>query len=351
MRSSRPKPLHRLLGRPMVVHVLDSLVEVNPQWVVLVVGHGGDRVARELSGQAMVRLPLHYVEQSVPRGTGDAVAIALSSLPEELSDDVEEADILILPGDIPLLEPGTVADLVDRHRSSDVAATLLTVELDDPTGYGRIVRDRHGNVKRIVEQADATDEEAAVREVNTSVYCFRTDLLGGAIRQIDDRNAQGELYLTDVIEVLTKAGHHVETVIAPDAAPAVGVNDRAQLAAAEAELRRRRNDELMRAGVTMIDPANTYVDTSVRIANDVTLHPGTRLTGTTTVAQGAEIGPDVSLDDCAVGERAVIASTYAVRSTIGDDAVVGPFCRLVAGSEVAPGTTIEPFFSGSSSPA
>jgi bifunctional UDP-N-acetylglucosamine pyrophosphorylase / glucosamine-1-phosphate N-acetyltransferase len=343
MRSSRPKPLHLLCGRPMVIHVLDSLMGVEVDRVVLVVGHHAEWVMKELNEIAPKKLDLHYVEQLVQNGTGDAVSIALSSLPEELSDDADDADVLILPGDIPLLEPSTVEALLEQHRTSEAAATVLTVELDDPTGYGRIVRDRHEKVRRVVEQSDATAEERAIREVNTSVYCFRTALLGPALRRITDSNVQGEYYLTDVVQVLADAGHRVETLLAPDAAPAVGVNDRAQLASAEVELRRRINEQWMRSGVTMIDPVHTYVDVSVQLASDVSLHPGTRLQGNTSIAHGAEIGPDTQLIDCVVDEGASVSRTVATRATIGSHARVGPFVVLHPGVEVAPGQVIGPF--------
>lgn len=337
MRSGRPKPLHRLAGRPMLNHVLDSLTAVDVRWVVLVVGHEAERVVKEINEASPPRLPLHYVEQPVANGTGDAVSMALSSLPEELSDEAEEADMIILPGDIPLIEPSTVSALVSHHRQTGAAATLLTVDLADPTGYGRVVRDRHGNVHRIVEQPDATEEERAITEVNTSVYCFRTGLLGPSLRRITDANVQGEYYLTDVVEVLSEAGHHVETMLAPNAAPAVGVNDRVQLAAAEAELRRRINERWMRAGVTMIDPLATYIDTGVTLAEDVCIHPGTRLQGRTVIDRSAEVGPDSWLIDCSVGSGAIVSRTDARQATIGAGSVVGPYVTLPPGSEVGPG--------------
>ncbi len=327
----------------MVVHVLDALDGVRADWAVMVVGHGAERVVKTLNDTAPVQLPLHYVEQNIQRGTGDAVVIALASLPQEVSDEAENADILILPGDTPLLEPDVVSQLVEHHRATEAAATVLTVTSEDPTGYGRVVRDKQGRVRRIVEQRDATDEERAINEVNTSVYCFRTSLLGVALRRITPVNAQGELYLTDAIAVLSEAGHRVETVIAPDIAWAVGVNDRAQLAVAEAELRRRINDRWMRAGVTMVDPLQTYVDLDVQLAEDVSLHPGTRLRGTTTIGQGAEIGPDTQLIDCEVGKGAIIRRSEGNGSTIAEFAKVGPYAVLEPGSNIAPNAVIGAF--------
>lgn len=342
MKSSRPKPLHVLCGRPMVVHVLDSLREVSTDWAVMVVGHGAERVVKTLNDAAM-EMPLHYVEQADQRGTGDAVAIAMASLPESVSDEADHADILILPGDTPLLESSTVAELVARHRDSGAAATLLTVQTSSPAGYGRIVRNKHGQVRRIVEERDADEQERAIEEVNAGVYCFRTSLLGVALRRIDTSNAQGELLLTDAIELLAEAGHRIETATAGDIAWAVGVNDRSQLAAAEAELRRRINDDWMRRGVTMVDPLNTYVDMDVVLAPDVCIHPGTRLAGATNVMNGAELGPDTELIDSSVGRGAVVRQSRAEMATIGDGAIVGPFAALDPGSEVPPGAVVGPF--------
>ncbi len=342
MKSVRPKPLHQLCGRPMVVHVLDSLSKVHVDWVSMVVGHGAERVVKTLNDSTS-ELALHYVEQAEQRGTGDAVSIALASLPEELSDEAEESDVLILPGDTPLLEPDTIAALVDQHLATGAAATMLTTTLDEPTGYGRILRDKNNRVRRIVEEADASDDERVIQEVNTSIYVFRTGLLGPALRMVTDGNAQGEYYLTDVIEVLADSGHRVDAMVADDSAQASGVNDRAQLAEAEAELRRRINLKWMKAGVTMVDSTHTYVDVGVSLAEDVTLLPGTRLQGTTSIGSGCEIGPDTYLIDCSVGDGAVVERTDAKMATIGARAHVGPFAVLLPGAEVAEGATIDPF--------
>lgn len=326
----------------MVVHVLDALRSVEVDWTVIVVGHGAERLVSELNEHPPFERPLHYVEQAVQRGTGDATTIALNALPAEVGDDAEDADVVILPGDTPLLEAGTVAELVRQHRESGAAASLLTVRAPEPTGYGRIVRDDRGRVRRIVEERDATEEERRIDEVNTSVYCFRTSLLGMALRQVTDGNDQNEFYLTDAVQVLADAGHRVETLVAPDIAWAVGVNDRAQLAAAEAELRRRINDRWMRKGVTMVDPLTTYIDLDVVLDEDVCILPGTRLQGSTVIGRGAEIGPDVHLVDCEVGAGAVVRRTDGVGAAIGEGARVGPFVALQSGDEVAAGAVIGP---------
>ncbi len=345
MRSTRPKPLHLLCGRAMVVYVLDALCDVPLDRCVVVVGHGAERVTKKLSEQDD-HPPLTFVEQRVQRGTGDAVAVALTAFDHE-GGDGDDADVLVLPGDTPLLRPTTVAALVAEHRSSGAAATVLTAVLGDPTGYGRVVRDAKGRVARIVEQRDATPEEAALTEINTGIYAFRRNLLAPALRRVSPDNSQGEYYLTDVVAVLTGAGHPVAAVAAADGAETQGVNDRPQLAAAEAELRRRTNDGWLRAGVTMVDPANTYVDVTVTLAPDVTLFPGVMVQGRTTVGAGAELGPGTRLVDCRIGERAVLESTVAREAEVGDDAVVGPFAVLGPGSRVPTGVRTGPHYAGS----
>ncbi|HEX2849481.1 MAG TPA: sugar phosphate nucleotidyltransferase [Acidimicrobiales bacterium] len=341
MRSARPKPLHLLCGRPMVLHVLDALSELDLDRAVVVVGHGADRVQKRLLEQAPAGMEIEFVEQAVQRGTGDAVAVALTAFSDV---DDEDGDLLVLPGDTPLLRPSTLAALVDAHRQSDAAATLLTAVLDEPAGYGRVVRGKDERVRRVVEHGDASDDEREIDEVNTSIYCFRRGVLAPALRRLSPENAQGEYYLTDVIEVLYDAGYNLVSMVAADPMETAGVNDRAQLAAAEAELRDRTNDRWMLLGVTMLDPERTYIDASVRLSRDVTLFPGTVLQGDTVVGTGAEIGPDTRLIDCVVGDGAIVEHSVARRSDIGAGAHVGPFAALAAGTKVPPGTVTGPFF-------
>jgi len=243
--------------------------------------------------------------------------------------------VIVCSADVPLLRSETLAALATEHRLADAAATLLTAVLDDPTGYGRIVRDGRGNVERIVEQADAGVDELAITEVNPSIYCFRRAFLAPALRRVSPENAQGEYYLTDVVEVLRTAGHAVLAVPAADPSETLGVTDRAQLADAEAFLRARINGVWMRAGVTMVDPARTYVDAGVELAADVRLLPGTILEGRTTVASGAVIGPDAHLIDTVVGEDAVVAASVTRGAEIGPGVHVGPFAHLRPGTRLA----------------
>jgi len=334
IRSDTPKVLHELCGRPMVLHVVDALAELPLERVVIVVGHGAERVTKTLQEQLVTEVPVEFVEQRVQRGTGDAVSVALTS---SAFDDLDaEDDILVLPGDHPLLSAETIAMLATEHRVQDAAATVLTVHAADPTGYGRVIRDKDDRVARIVEHADADDDERAVDEINTSIYCFRRNLLAPALRRLSPENAQGEYYLTDAIEVLRAAGHKVIAVTAEPAA-AMGVNDRAQLAEAESVLRGRINRRWMLDGVTMVDPSRTYVDATVVLEPDVRILPGTILEGRTQVAAGSVIGPDSHLVDTIVGERATVANSVAREVEIGDDCQVGPFAYLRPGTRLAAG--------------
>ena len=238
IRSGTPKVLHELCGRPMVLHVVDALAELPLERVVIVVGHGAERVTKTLQDQLVTEVAVEFVEQRVQRGTGDAVSVALTS---SAFDDLDaEDDILVLPGDHPLLQAETIAMLATEHRNQDAAATILTARASDPTGYGRVIRDKDDRVARIVEHADADIEELEVDEINTSIYCFRRNLLAPALRRLSPENAQGEYYLTDAIEVLRGAGHRVVASIAEDPDEALGVNDHAQLASACSTMRSTR---------------------------------------------------------------------------------------------------------------
>ena len=341
MKSSRPKPLHVLCGRPLLLHVVDALVDLpDLERVVVVVGHGAERVTKKLQDEAPPKLNIDFVEQRIQRGTGDAVSVALTAFDDELDDD----DLLVLPGDAPLVKTETLAALVAVHFEGDAACTILTARMDDPTGYGRIVRDKNDLVSRIVEHNDATAEERGIDEVNTSVYCFRRSLLAPSLRRLSPENAQGEYYLSDIPEVLHDAGYKVLAHESTDPMETAGVNDRVQLAAVEAELRRRTNERWLREGVTMLDPERTYIDATVRLGEDVTLFPGVLLQGQTRIGAGAEVGPNTRLVDCVVGEGAVVEETVARDADIGAGAVVGPYASLAPGASVKPGTRTGAFY-------
>jgi bifunctional UDP-N-acetylglucosamine pyrophosphorylase/glucosamine-1-phosphate N-acetyltransferase len=346
MKSSRPKPLHRLAGRAMLQYVLDSLADCATGQVVVVVGHGAERVTKKLQA-AEPDLHLTFVEQHTQLGTGDAASVGLTGLPDDDGPDADEHDVLVLPGDMPLLRASTIAQLVAAHRAADAACTVLTARVPEPGSYGRVVRGKDDQVVRIVEAADASDDELAIEEINTAVYCFRRSVLAPALRRISPENAQGEYYLTDVVAVLRDAGYRVGGMQVADAAEGEGINDRVQLAAAEAELRRRTNERWLRAGVTLVDPASTYLDATVQLGPDVTVFPGTILQGSTVVGAGAEIGPHTRLVDCMIGAGSVVEQSNGRDAEVGAGATVGPFAVLAPGASVPDGTVTGPFYAAS----
>ena len=339
MHSERPKPLHLLCGRPMILHVLDAMAEVDVTRVVVVVGHRAEWVTKTLVQHAPSAMQIEFVEQETQSGTGDALAVGLTGLPD---DDDEKEDVVVLPGDTPLLRPQTLAALVRYHRAGDAGATLLTAQVQDPRGYGRVVHGKDEVVTHVVEDADATDEEQSITEVSTSIYCFRRSILAPALRRLTPANAQGEYYLTDAVRVLSSVGYRVQSLVLSDPMEAAGVNDRAQLAVAEAELRDRINERWMRRGVTMWDPERTYVDAEVRLAPDVSLLPGVILRGRCVIGEGSEIGPNCILTDTNVGRHATVSESSCDRAVIGHGAEVGPFCVVRPGAEVPDGAVVPP---------
>jgi len=278
------------------------------------------------------------VEQPEQLGTGDAVAVGITGLPEGLVD--ADGDVVVLPGDTPLVRAPTLASLVRHHRETGAAATLLTAVLSDPTGYDRVVRGKDDAVVSIMKGSLVTDQ-SDVDEVATTIHCFRHAVLAPALRRL--RPVGGEHSLSGIYAVLHDAGYPVESLVTADPMEAARVNDRAQLAVAEAELRDRINERWMRRGVTMWDPERTYVDASVHLEPDVVLLPGVVLQGDCRISAGAEVGPDCHLMDTVVGEGATVTKTSAVRADIGHHARVGPFVSLGAGAEVSPGALVEAF--------
>jgi len=341
MRSERPKPLHRLCGRPMILHVLDALAELPVEKVVVVVGHHGEWVTKTLVDHAPPLLAIEFVEQQEQLGTADALAVGLTALPEFLVD--ADGDVVVLPGDTPLVRPPTLAALVRHHRSSDAAATLLTALLEYPTGYDRVVRAKDQSVMCVVEDAEVGEDEREVEEVATTIHCFRHSMLAPALRRLLPVGPTGEHSLTGLYAVLYDAGYRVESLVMADPMEAAGVNDRAQLAVAEAELRYRINERWMRRGVTMWDPERTYVDASVVLEPDVVLLPGVVLQGETSVESGAEIGPDSRIVDSVVEEGAVVTMSSAVRAFVGAHSRIGPYASLGPGARVGAASIVGPF--------
>lgn len=343
MRSSLPKPLHPLCGRPLVLHVLDALSGLSLERVVVVVGHGATEVTKAVQNEAPAGLRIEFVEQVEQLGSGDAAAVALTGFPAG-HGDVDEADLLVLSGDTPLVRPSTLAGLVRRHRRDEAAATLLVAEVDVADGHARVVRDKDGRVAKVVRDEEASSDELDVAEVATHVYCFRHSVLAPVLRRLAPEQSNGEYFLGSAVEVLHDAGYPVSSLAVADPVEAAGVNDLAELAAAEAELRARLNERWMRKGVTMRDPESTYLDASVTLGSDVVLLPGVVLEGTTRVGDGSVVGPNCRLVDCDLGRNVRIESTSAEHAVVGDNVVVGPFSVLEAGCRLDEGTRVGPFF-------
>jgi bifunctional UDP-N-acetylglucosamine pyrophosphorylase/glucosamine-1-phosphate N-acetyltransferase len=325
MRSARPKVLHEIAGLPMVAHVLRAAQALEPERLAVVVRHEREAVAAAVLEHAPEAL---VVDQDEVPGTGRALEVALTAL------DGFDGDVLVLSGDVPLVDAAVLDPLLALHRSGDAAATLVTAVPADATGYGRVLRDPDGLVDRIVEHKDATDEERLVAEVNAGIYVFRSTGLAQRLAALDAANAQGERYLTDVVVAVRAAGQRVHAVAAGDIDAVAGVNDRAQLAAAA----RRMNDAIVRrhqlAGVTVVDPLTTWIDATVVIGEDAEIRPNTQLQRATVVERGAVVGPDTTLVDCEIGEGARVNRTDGTLAVIGAGADVGPFAYLRPGTRL-----------------
>jgi len=332
MKSRLPKVLHEIGGRPLVGHVLHTARALGADHIEVVVRHERDQVVAALAAQHPDAV---IVDQDDIPGTGRAVQVALDTLPADF-----EGDVLVLSGDVPLLQADTLQALLDGHRAASAAATLLSARLDDPTGYGRVIRGADGTVERIVEQKDASDEERAVTEINAGVYVFRATALRTSLAKVGRDNAQGEMYLTDVIGLLRAEAEPVAAELAADVASTFGVNDRAQLAEAGRVLNQRIVRHWQREGVTIVDPATTWIDDDAKIAADVTILPNTQILRATVIAAGATVGPDTTLVDCEVGEDAVVRRTDANLAVIGARATVGPFSFLRPGTVLGEGGKI-----------
>jgi bifunctional UDP-N-acetylglucosamine pyrophosphorylase/glucosamine-1-phosphate N-acetyltransferase len=326
MRSSTPKMLHPVCGRPMVAWPILAAREAGAGRVAAIVSPG-----RDIS----VGLPdgVETVEQPQPDGTGGAIRAALPLIEESET-------VLVLSGDHPLISAEIVSRFLAAHESSDAAATLMTIELDDPGSYGRVVRDASGAVERVVEAkaaGDADSEQLEIREINAGTYAFDAGSLAAALRALSNDNAQGEYYLPDVFPALREAGHTVLAHAADDFAVTMGVNNRADLAAVETEARRRLLEEHMLAGVTVVDPASTWIDAGVEIAADARIEPGTTLRGDTKVAADAVVGPLSTLIDCSVGAGSQVLHSYLVECDVRAGCSVGPFAYLRPGAVLEDG--------------
>lgn len=323
LRSQVPKSLHRVCGRPMLVHILRTIEGLTDYKQVVVVGFSHDTIREALSNYNV-----EFALQEKRLGTGHAV-ITTASMFENY-----DGDVMVLVGDAPLLTQSTIEKLLDRHRHQDASATILTTKMKNPTGYGRILRHQDGAVLKIVEDKDANIYEKKVNEINTGTYIFDCKELFEALQSIKPNNEQGEYYLTDVIDIMVKKKKRVEAYITKDPAETMGINDRVQFAKAERIMRDRILTRLMLSGVTIIDPASTFIDDSVSIEMDTIIHPNSHLVGKTKIGSGCEIGPLTQIENCDIGTDCRINSSYLRGCTIPPGMNIGPFANLQNGEIV-----------------
>jgi bifunctional UDP-N-acetylglucosamine pyrophosphorylase/glucosamine-1-phosphate N-acetyltransferase len=334
MKSSRPKVLHELAGRPIIEHVLRTLDALRADGSIVVIGHGADDVRAALAS----RTSLQFAIQSPQLGTGHALLQAERAL------EGKSGTVMLLYADVPLLQASTLTRLLEHHRRSKAAATVLTTEMAEPYGYGRIVRDKKGQVARIVEERDASGDERKVREVNSGIYCFDLKPLFAALHQLAADNSQGEYYLTDLIAMYRRQRLRVETLLLDSADELRGVNSRLDLAELGALLRARKNREVMLAGATLEDAATTYIDGDVTIGPDTIIGPGVVLQGATTIGEGCRIHAGCRLTNATIGSRVTILDYSVIAdSRVDAGARIGPFSHLRPASEVGEGAHVGNF--------
>jgi bifunctional UDP-N-acetylglucosamine pyrophosphorylase / glucosamine-1-phosphate N-acetyltransferase len=325
MKSRIPKVLHALCGRSMLGHVLVTAGELGPRRLVVVAGHGREEVAAETARYAPAA---DVVVQDRQAGTGHAVRMVIEAL------GVMPGTVLVTYGDMPLLTSATLTALAREHAAAGNAVTVLTARVDDPRGYGRIVRDERGVLAEIVEEADATLDQRAIGEINSGCYAFDGALLADAVKRVPTGNAQGQEYLTDVVAILRGDGYPAGTVLAADPAEVRGVNDRVQLAQARQAYNSRLVEGWMRAGVTVVDPSATWIDVDVTLGEDAEILPGTYLEGHTAIGPGARVGPSCVLRDTAVAPDATVRFAVCESAEIGSGASIGPFAFLRPGTQI-----------------
>jgi bifunctional UDP-N-acetylglucosamine pyrophosphorylase/glucosamine-1-phosphate N-acetyltransferase len=319
MKSKLPKALHPICGKPMTRYVIDACKDSNVDNVIVVIGHEAELVREGLGND------VRYVTQEEQLGTGDACRQAI----EAISD--MDGDVLVLPGDTPLISADILQNLIQSHVSSGADATLLTTILPDGGNYGRVLRSADGLVSAIVEAKDATDEQLRIREINAGIYCFKLDLLRTYLSRIKPENAQGEYYLTDVVGLLAQNGHHIEAVVCDDPHVVEGVNDRVQLAKLAAIVRQRILERLMLEGVTIIDPSATYIDADVQIGRDTVIYPQCLIEKHSTIGEGCIIGPCTRLVNVKLGNGVTVLYSNIVDSSVGDGTRIGPFANIRPG--------------------
>ncbi len=334
MKSKLPKVLHPVAGKPMAQWALDAVRAVGVEQIALVVGHGGDQLRTSLTNHQSLITNLQFVEQVEQRGTGHAVLQARDALRGK-SDAV-----LVTYGDMPLLKSETLKKLVDLHAASRATITMLTLISDDPMSFGRIVRDEHRRVVAIVEEDVATPEQLSIKELNCGVYCFDADWLWNHLSQLQPAGKKHEYYLTDLIALAVKENCTIEAIVSRDVSEMLGVNTRVQLAQAEKIMRERINQSLMLAGVTLIDPATTYIDAGVEIGADTVIEPNTHLRGKTKIGADCRVGPNTIIRDSQIGDGCEIVSSDITQAIVEERVQIGPFARLRPGAHLARGVRI-----------
>lgn len=323
MKSKLYKVLHPVCGKPMVQHVVDQVTKVNASKVISIIGHGAEQVKAELGEKS------DYALQDEQLGTAHAVMQAKPLLKGN------KGTTLVICGDTPLISAETMESLLEHHEKTGAKATILTAYTEDPKGYGRIIRDTKGHVRRIVEHKDASKEELLVKEINTGTYCFDNEYLFSTIDKVTNDNAQGEYYLPDVIEILQTEGEIVSAYQTPHFEETIGINDRVALSKAEVIMKQKINEKHMRNGVTIIDPSNTYISSDTQIGRDTVIYPGTVINGETMIGEECKIGPFTEIANCNIGNGTVIRQSVTYDSNIGDGVQIGPF------SHVRPASIIE----------
>ncbi len=323
MKSKLPKVIHPLLGKPVLRYVADSAERCGADPILIVIGFQGEKVMEAMGSG------YQYIWQREQRGTGHALLVA-----EEALRGLD-GDLLVLYGDTPLLKPETITELVRTKHQQGAVASILTTEMEDPTGYGRIIRGAEGLITAIVEQKDATQAQREIREVNTGVYCFSIPELLDALKKLSPKNAQGEYYLTDVFKILVDRGLTIAGLKTGDAEEVMGPNDRAQLARTENYLKRNINEEWMRQGVTIADPAFTYIGPEVEIGKDTAILPGTFLMGRTKIGEDCIIGPHTKISDSEIGAGTTVQFSQVIEARIGPENTIGPFAFIRPGTDTA----------------
>ena len=331
MKSELPKVLHKVAGKKMVDHVIEACKEAGVERPILIVGHQGEQVQEVLGSE------FDYIFQHQQLGTGHAVMQA-----EELLKNFK-GSLLVLCGDTPLVQGTTLSKLVKKHTETKAVATVLTALMEDPTGYGRIIRDKKGTVEKIVEQKDATEEQLKTQEINTGAYCFDSKELYRALQSVTPANSQGEYYLTDVLEIFVKKGQLVQAEVINDPKELMGVNHRIQLAEAEKEMRLRKAEKLMLEGVTIIDPGSSFIDWDVQIGMDTVIYPFTIIEGQSTIGKGCEIGPSCRFKDVTIGNNVTVQNSIILESIVAEEVIIGPYAYIRPGTKLSKGVKVGDF--------